>query len=63
VDLGRPLLSSGAESSMDILALLGEDVGFWALQYHAISTLDLPVCMRVGDRNPVHTDVIVITEI
>jgi hypothetical protein len=48
---------------VDILALLGEDVGLYALLYHAVSALDLPVCMRVGYRGPVHPDVAVITEI
>jgi hypothetical protein len=48
---------------MDILTLLGEDVGLWALQYHAVSVLDLPVCVWVGDHGTVHTDVIVVIEI
>jgi hypothetical protein len=38
-------------------------VGLYAMQYQAVSVLDLPVCMRVGYRGPVHPDVAVITEI
>jgi hypothetical protein len=48
-DLSGPLLSSGAEPSMDILALLGEDAGFQALQYKDVCTLDLPIRAGVGN--------------
>jgi hypothetical protein len=34
-----------------------------ALQYHAVSSLDLPICTWVGDCGPVHADVIIIIEI
>jgi hypothetical protein len=46
----------------EILALLGEDAGLWALQYQVVSTLDLPVCTRVGYRGPVHPYVVIIIE-
>jgi hypothetical protein len=34
-----------------------------ALQYHAVRSLDLPICTLVGDCDLVHTDVIIIIEI
>jgi hypothetical protein len=33
------------------------------MQYHVVSTLDLPICTRVDDHGPFHADVIVVTEI
>jgi hypothetical protein len=48
---------------MDILTLLGEDAGLWALQYQFIRALDLFVRARIGDCYPVYLDVVVITEI
>jgi hypothetical protein len=48
---------------VDVLTLLGEDVGLQALQYQAVSMLDLPVHVWVGYRGLVHQDVAIITEI
>jgi hypothetical protein len=48
---------------VDILALLFEDVGLQALQYHVIHALDLSIHVAVGDCYPVYPDVVVITEI
>jgi hypothetical protein len=48
---------------MDVLALLGEDAGVRALQYHAICMLNLCVHEGVGDCYPVYSDAIVITKV
>jgi hypothetical protein len=62
-DLDHPSPSSGSELGLYVLTFLGEDVRLQALQYHAVSTLDLPIRTWVGNHSPVHTYVIVITEI
>jgi hypothetical protein len=48
---------------MDILTLLGEGARLYALQYQAVSMLNLPICTQVGYHGPVHPDVVAITEI
>jgi hypothetical protein len=48
---------------VDILALLGDDARLPALEYQAISTLDLPIHARVGYRGPIHPYVVIVIEI
>jgi hypothetical protein len=48
---------------VNVLALLCEDIGFQALQYHTVSSLDLPVSSWVGHHDPIYSDVTVVTEV
>jgi hypothetical protein len=48
---------------MNVLILLCEDMGFWALQYHTVSSLNLPVSSWVGHHDPIYSDVMVVTEV
>jgi hypothetical protein len=62
-DLGRPFSCPGVESGVDILTLQGEDSGLHAMQYHTVSSFDLPIYAWVGHGGLVHMDVVVITEV
>jgi hypothetical protein len=48
---------------MDVLALLGEEVGLQALQYQAVSALDLSIREWMGYHGPIHSEVVIVTEI
>jgi hypothetical protein len=48
---------------VNVLALLCEDTGFQALQYHTVGSLNLPISSRVGHRGPIYSDVMIITEV
>jgi hypothetical protein len=48
---------------MDVLALLGEEVGLQALQYQAVSALDLSIREWMGYHGPIHPEVVIVTEI
>jgi hypothetical protein len=62
-DLGNPLPGSSVEPGVDVLALLGEDVGFRALQCMAIYMLHLPIRAGVGNDCLVHLNVFVVIEV
>jgi hypothetical protein len=47
----------------DIPAHLGEDAGLYALQYHTVCTLDLPICAMVSDCHLIYSDVVIVTEV
>jgi hypothetical protein len=48
---------------VDVPALLGEDAGVQALQYQAISVLNLHIRVWVGYHGALHPDVVIVIEI
>jgi hypothetical protein len=48
---------------VDILTLQGEDSGLQALQYHTVSSFDLPICAWVGHGGPIHVDVVAVVDV